>query len=73
LRYCVYTVHTAGGDSGLKCHVHLVTTKGGLREGEWVEICLHPPLAAFHIVGYDGQQVTCWYADTASGQRATVT
>jgi hypothetical protein len=34
----VYTVHTFGRDLGFKPHVHLVMTKGGLREEQWVEI-----------------------------------
>jgi len=42
----VYTVHTGGRDLGFKPHVHpstllragLVMTKGGLKDGEWVEI-----------------------------------
>jgi len=34
----IYTVHTFGRDLGYKPHVHLVMTKGGLKDGEWVEI-----------------------------------
>jgi len=34
----IYTVHTGGRDLGFKPHVHLVMTKGGLKDGEWVEI-----------------------------------
>jgi hypothetical protein len=34
----VYTLHTGGRDLGFKPHVHLVMTKGGLRDGDWVEI-----------------------------------
>jgi len=34
----VYTVHPSGHDLGFKPHVHLVMTKGGLKDGEWVEI-----------------------------------
>jgi hypothetical protein len=34
----IYTIHTYGRDLGFKPHVHLVMTKGGLKDGEWVEI-----------------------------------
>jgi hypothetical protein len=34
----VYTVHTFGRDQGFKPHVHLVMTKGGLKDDAWVEI-----------------------------------
>ena len=34
----IYTILPAGRDLGLKTHVHLVMTKGGLKDGEWVEI-----------------------------------
>jgi Transposase zinc-binding domain/Putative transposase len=34
----VYTVHTARRDLGFKPHIHLVMTKGGLKDGKWVEI-----------------------------------
>ena len=34
----VYTTHTFGRDLGFKPHVHLVMTKGGLKDGAWVEI-----------------------------------
>jgi hypothetical protein len=34
----IYTLHTGGRDLGFKPHVHLVMTKGGLKDGEWVEI-----------------------------------
>jgi len=34
----IYTAHTFGRDLGYKPHVHLVMTKGGLKDGEWVEI-----------------------------------
>lgn len=34
----VYTTHTFGRDLGFKPHVHLVITKGGLIDGEWVDI-----------------------------------
>jgi hypothetical protein len=34
----VYTVHTFGRDLGFKPHVHLVMTKGGLKDDTWVEI-----------------------------------
>jgi hypothetical protein len=34
----VYTVHTYGRDLGFKPHVHLVMTKGSLKDGEWVKI-----------------------------------
>ena len=34
----VYTVHTFGRDLGFKPHVHLVMTKGGLKDDAWVEI-----------------------------------
>jgi len=134
----VYTVHTGGHDLDFKPHVHLVMTKGGLKDGEWVKInrlpaarlaarwryllCKHlrqarphdlklrqaieqgyrdhrgyqvhtesfypegleaaryigrylghPPLATSHIIDCDGQFVTYWYTDTATGQRVTVT
>jgi hypothetical protein len=34
----IYTTHTYGRDLGFKPHVHLVMTKGGLKDGKWVEI-----------------------------------
>ena len=34
----IYTIHTYGRGLGFKPHVHLVMTKGGLKDGEWVEI-----------------------------------
>ena len=34
----VYTVHTFGRDPRFKPHVHLVLTKGGLKDNTWVEI-----------------------------------
>lgn len=34
----IYTLHPAGRDLGLKPHVHPVMTKGGLKDGESVEI-----------------------------------
>ena len=34
----VYTVHTLGRDLGFRPHVHLVMTKGGLKDDAWVEI-----------------------------------
>jgi hypothetical protein len=34
----IYTLHPASRDLGFKPHVHLVMTKGGLKDGEWVEI-----------------------------------
>ncbi len=34
----VYTVHTSGRDLAFKPHVHLVMTKGGLKDGKWEEI-----------------------------------
>jgi hypothetical protein len=34
----IYTLHPVGRDVGLKPHVHLVMTKGGLKDGQWVEI-----------------------------------
>jgi hypothetical protein len=49
----VHTTHTFGRDLGFKPHVHLVMTKGGLKDGEWVEFAasqcapkLSPALAA---------------------------
>jgi len=34
----IYTVHTFGRDLGFKPHVHLVMTKGGLKDGGWVDV-----------------------------------
>jgi hypothetical protein len=39
----VYTTHTFGRDLGFKPHVHLVMTKGGLKDGAWVDIDRLPP------------------------------
>jgi hypothetical protein len=38
----IYTLHTGGRDLGFKPHVHLVMTKGGLKDGQWVEIAKLP-------------------------------
>ena len=34
----IYTLHPAGRDVGFKPHAHLVMTKGGLKDGQWIEI-----------------------------------
>jgi len=34
----IYTLHPGGRDVGFKPHVHLVMTKGGLKNDKWVEI-----------------------------------
>lgn len=34
----LYTCHTFGRDLVFKPHIHLVMTKGGLRDGQWLEI-----------------------------------
>jgi len=39
----IYTLLPAGRDLDLESHVHLVMTKGGLKDGEWVEIARRLP------------------------------
>jgi hypothetical protein len=46
----------------------------GLEAAQYIGRYLgHPPLATSHITAYDGQQVTYWYIDTATGMKQTVT
>jgi Putative transposase len=46
----------------------------GLEAAQYVGRYLgHPPLATSHLTDYDGQRVTYWYIDTATGMKQTVT
>ena len=50
----IYTLHPGGRDVGFKPHVHLVMTKGGLKDGEWVEtLSVHYQRERLHLESGD--------------------